>query len=124
MAIKKLDHFSILSKKPEETIEFYEKFFGYTLKYKKEIPLMHMNVFMLESNGELMEIIQPTGTDIKMTDGLKHIAFLSDDIEADFKVFTDNGARMLHTEIQISGDLSFFFAKSPSGEMVEVIQHP
>ncbi|MCE1246705.1 MAG: VOC family protein [Firmicutes bacterium] len=124
MAIKKFDHFSILAKKPEEVIEFYSKFLGYSLKYKKEIPLMHMNVFMLENNGELMEIIQPTGTDIKMSDGLKHIAFLSDDIEADFKDFVEKGAQMLHTEIQRSGDISFFFAKSPSGEMVEVIQHP
>jgi catechol 2,3-dioxygenase-like lactoylglutathione lyase family enzyme len=123
MAITKLDHISILAKNPDPVIDFYGKFLSFTQKFKKEIPLMHMNIIMLESNGTFLEIIQPTGSDIKMTDGLKHIAFLSDNIEADFLFFKENGANLLHTEIQKSDNLSFFFAKSPSGEFVEVIHY-
>lgn len=124
MAVKKIDHISILSKNSETSVEFYVKLLGCKIKSKQEIKNMHMIVIMLESpQGELIEIIEPTAADIRMSGGLKHIAFQCDNIEEEFNRFKEQGASMLHNEIQHHENKSFFFAKSPSGEFVEIIQY-
>jgi len=123
MAITKMDHVSILAKNSEKTADFYKEILGFREKSRVEIKMMHMRIIMLEARGDKIEIIEPLGSDIKMSDGLKHIAFESDDIEADFRHFKEKGAIMLHKEIQKHEDLGLFFAKSPSGEFIEVIQH-
>lgn len=123
MAIKKIDHVSILSNRLAETVEFYKKYMGYDEESSLSVPAMHMRIIMLKKDGERIEIIEPTGRDIRMADGIKHIAFLSDNIEEDFNFFRESGAVMLHQEIQKHENMRFFFVKSPSGEFAEIIQY-
>ncbi len=122
MSIKRLDHVSILVREPEKVLEFYEKFLGFELISRREVPEMGMNIFNLKARGDFIEIIQPKDAG-KMPDGIKHIAFLSDNIEGDFRFFKENGAVMLYQEVQKLENIAFFFVKSPSGELVEIIQY-
>ena len=123
IAIQKLDHVSILAHKPESVVEFYEEFLGFKLVSKREVEKMHMNIYDLKARDEHIEIIQPTSQDIRMSDGIKHVAFLSDNIREDFESFKEKGAKLLHKEVQKQENVSFFFARSPSGEFVEIIQY-
>ena len=123
MALSKLDHVSVLAKNSQKTVDFYKELFGFEELFRKEVELMHMKIVYLGKGEDHIEIIEPTGKDIKMNDGLKHLAFISDDIEADFKDFKEKGVVMLHNEVQKHENLAFFFVKSPSGEFVEVIQY-
>jgi len=122
MAIKRLDHVSILAKDPQPVIAFYQDFLGFELMDHREIPGLHMTIFDLRSRHDFVEVIQPTG-DTKQPDGIKHVAFLSDDIGADFDAFRKKGANLLHNEVQRYGDTAFFFVKAPTGEFVEIIQY-
>lgn len=123
MALKQIDHISILAKNSEKTIEFYKEIFGFTELFREDVELMHMKIIFLEKGDDRIEIIEPTGSDIKMNDGLKHIAFLSDDIEGDYKALEAKGVMMLHKEVQKHENVAFFFLKSPSGEFVEITQY-
>lgn len=123
MALHKIDHISILAKNSQKTVDFYKEIFGFIELFREDVELMHMKIIFLGKGDDRIEIIEPTGGDIKMNDGLKHIAILSDDIEADYKALEAKGVMMLHKEVQRHEDLAFFFIKSPSGEFVEVIQH-
>lgn len=122
MSIKKLDHISIMAKNPQEVMEFYKNFFNLELISRRELSAMCMNIYLLKGMGEIIEIIEPTKEN-KMEDGLKHIAFFSDNIEEDFNIFKEKGATLIHKEVQHTENLSFFFVKSPSGELVEIIQY-
>ncbi len=123
MAIKGIDHVSILAKKPEDVIKFYEDFLGFRLVLERSFPKLNMNIYNLKKGKDFIEIIQPTSEDIRMAEGIKHIAFLSDNIEEDFEYFKGKGAKLLHREIQRQEGVSFFFVKSPSGEFIEVIEY-
>ena len=103
-------------------MNFYKDFFGFELKEEREIKEMEMKIFNLKKDGDFIEIIQPTGVR-KMEDGIKHIAFLSDNIEEDFTFFKEKGAPMLFKEVQKHGNIAFFFTKSPTGELVEIIEY-
>lgn len=122
MALRKLDHVSILVKDPGPTLDFYEKALGFRLERKRELPEMGMTIYELKARGDFVELIVPADPS-KGADGLKHIAFLSDDIEADFEAFKRAGVRLLHSSVQKHGDVSLFFAQAPSGHSVEVIQY-
>jgi catechol 2,3-dioxygenase-like lactoylglutathione lyase family enzyme len=122
MSVKKLDHISIMAKKPQEVMEFYKNFLNFELISKREVPSMGMNIYLLKGVEEIIEIIEPTKK-TKMEDGLKHIAFFSDNIEEDFNFFKEKGAALINKEVQHLENLYFFFVKSPSGELVEIIQY-
>jgi len=123
MAIKKMDHVAILAKNSDKTIDFYKKFLGFEETFRLEVKQLHTIIIFLERDDSKIEVIEPTGNDIKMNDGLKHIAFTSDDIDSDFEDFKDKGAKLLHKEVQRHEKVAFFFARSPSGEFVEIMQH-
>lgn len=123
MAITKMDHVAILAKNSGRTVDFYREFLGFRETFRQEIKLMHMIIIFLERDGDKIEIIEPTGNDIKMNDGLKHVAFSSDDIDSDFDYFQKKGAKLLHKEVQRHEKVAFFFTRSPSGEFIEIIQH-
>jgi len=122
MAILKLDHVSILANEPEAVLNFYKDFLGFKLVSERTIKEMGMTIYDLKRGSDYIEVIEPSEKG-KMTDGIKHIAFLSDNIEEDLRAFKDKGALLLHKEVQRHINLGFFFAKSPTGEFVEVIQY-
>jgi catechol 2,3-dioxygenase-like lactoylglutathione lyase family enzyme len=123
MSIKKLDHVSLFINNPDPVLEFYRDILGFSLASKREIESMNMVVYDLRNNGDYVEIIQQMHGDSKHGDGIKHIAFLSDNIEEDFEEFINKGVHMLHNDVQVFGNASFFFVKSPGGELIEIIQY-
>jgi lactoylglutathione lyase len=123
LAIKKIDHIGLLIKNPEPAIEFYKNVLNFEVSSEKSLHNMHVNVYDLKTQDDYIEIIQPTSNEIMMSNGIKHIAFLSDDIEADYESIKNSGVELLHKEIQRHKDVSFFFMKSPGGEFIEIIQY-
>ena len=122
MALRRLDHVSILAKDPAPVLDFYGQVLGFKLERKRDLPEMGMTIYELKARGDFVELIVPTDPSSQV-EGVQHVAFLSDDIEADFDAFRKAGARLLHKSIQRHGDVSLFFAQAPAGHYVEVIQY-
>ena len=123
MALIRFDHVSVLAHEPTPVISFYRDVLGFELVQEREIKEMKMVIFDLKVRDDFIEVIQPVGQEMKMADGIKHIAFESDDIEADFKSFHAKGAKLVHKEVQKFGNVAFFFIQAPTGEFVEIIQY-
>jgi len=123
MSIVRLDHVSLLANNPEPVVDFYRRLLGFELIRSREFPEMGMVIFDLKTRNEYLEVIQPTGSSPKSTDGIKHLAFLSDDIDEDFSRFKGEGVSLIHTEVQRHGDVAFFFLRGSAGEYVEIIQY-
>lgn len=122
MAIKRLDHVSLLAKDPEPVLDFYRARLGFKLARKREFPEMKMAIYDLKAREEHIEVIVPLG-ESKQAEGLKHVAFLSDAIDEDFQAFKDGGASLVYDSVQRHGDCAFFFVKAPGGGLVEVIEY-
>ncbi|HBL19229.1 MAG: hypothetical protein A2X36_03075 [Elusimicrobia bacterium GWA2_69_24] len=122
MAITKLDHVSLLAPQPGPVLDFYRDLLGFELSRKREFPDAGMNIYDLKRGGDFVELIEPTAPGAA-AGGIKHLAFLSDDIDADFAAFRGQGAALVHAEVQRHGDCAFFFVKGPAGEFVEIIQY-
>lgn len=122
MAITKLDHVSLQAAQPGPVLEFYRNLLGFELARKREFPALGMNIYDLKRGGDFVEVIEPTAPG-GSGGGLKHLAFLSDDIDADLAVFRGKGACLVHDAVQRHGDCAFFFVRGPVGEFVEIIQY-
>jgi catechol 2,3-dioxygenase-like lactoylglutathione lyase family enzyme len=122
MAIKRLDHVSLLTKDPGPVLDFYRGRLGFELGRKREFPELKMAIYDLKARGEFLELIVPLGESAQ-TEGLKHIAFLSDSIDEDFAAFKAGGASLVYDSVQRHGDCAFFFVKAPGGHLVEVIEY-
>ncbi|MBI4675965.1 MAG: VOC family protein [Elusimicrobia bacterium] len=124
MAIKDIDHVGILVGDPAPAEEFYVGLLGFEVESDETIPPMGMRVVMLKKGRDRVELIQRLAPDPKASPGLKHLAFSSDDLEGDLRSLAQRGAKLLHQEVRRHGPVSFFFLRSPSGELVELIQRP
>ncbi len=121
MAILSLDHVSILSADPQPVADFYRQFLGFGEPTIREVP--GLRIFDMFKGSDHVEILQTTdGRDVG-AGGLKHVAFCSDEIQADFERFRAQGAQMLHQEVQHSEGCDYFFVRSPGGEWVEILQY-
>ncbi len=123
MSIKKLDHISILARDAKAVTKFYQDFLGFELTGEREFSDLGMKIYDLKTRSEFLEVIEPLNKDTPMTDGIKHVAYLSDDIEADFADFKERGARLLHKSVQRHGAAAFFFVSGPAKTMLEIIQY-
>lgn len=123
MAIGKLDHISILARNPQPVLDFYGGFLGFESVDRREVPELGMIIFDLKARDDFVEVIQPTGEGMKVSDGIKHVAFLSDSIDEDFALFSARGATLIHKEVQRHGNVRFFFVKGPVGEWIEIVQY-
>ncbi len=121
LAILTLDHVSILSAEPQRVADFYRDFLGFGEARIREVP--GLRIFDLFKGSDHVEILQTTDGRDPGAGGLKHVAFLSDDLQADFERFRTQGAQMLHQEVQHAEGCDFFFVRSPGGEWVEVLQY-
>lgn len=123
MALQKLDHVSILTKDPQPVVDFYSNCLGFEKVSDKTIENMGMRIIMLKKDEDMLEFIQPLQKNSKQTDGIKHVAYLSDNIEEELERIKQTGATLLHDRVQQFENIQFFFVKSPSGEMVEIVQY-
>jgi len=122
MTLTRLDHVSILPHDPEPVVAFYGDVLGFEIVNRRTIDAMHMTIFDLKMGDDFIEVIQPHGA-ATMADGIKHIAFRSDDIETDFTALRERGAQMVHKSVQHFEGISFFFIHTPTGDFVEIIQY-
>ncbi|MFP4499085.1 MAG: VOC family protein [Vulcanimicrobiota bacterium] len=123
MALKKMDHVSVFTRKPQEETDFYQSFFNFKIVYSHISDQLGIKVIHLKNEINHLEIITPVSPQILTIDGIKHLAFESDDIQEDFENFRSKGVEMLHDKVQYHEKSALFFIRTPGGEILEIIQH-
>jgi methylmalonyl-CoA/ethylmalonyl-CoA epimerase len=115
----------------EESLEWYEKNLGFTLKKDLYVPPLGSRICFIEKDGLEIELFQydhpkhmpedhlVPDTNIQ-TVGTKHVAFETDNMEALKKIFQTNGVDIAH-EVAMEGD-SVMFIRDNSGILIEIIE--
>jgi len=129
--MKKIEHVGIAVKKLSVSIPLFEKLLN-TPCYKTEVlPAELVNTAFFETGKNKIELLEGYSPDSviskfieKRGEGLHHIAFEVDDIEAEMKRLTDEGFTLLNEEPKEGADnklICFLHPKDTNGVLVELV---
>ncbi len=118
--MRQLDHINLKVPNMEECIKYYEEKLG----FKTIGDFLGNRRFVYISDGvTTYEIIED---DTLLTSYIDHIAYVSNDIETDYKYYknlqVDIVVPLSTIDFLWDNGVSFFLFKTPTGEVIEIIQ--
>ena len=130
--INKIDHIGIAVQDLDVALEFYENILGIKCTSKEEVKEQKVRVAFLpigDTEIELLESTDKEGPIAKYIDkkgeGIQHIAYSVDDIEASIKYLKDNGVRLIDEQPRYGAGgakIAFLHPKSTFGVLIEICQ--
>jgi methylmalonyl-CoA/ethylmalonyl-CoA epimerase len=130
--MKKIEHIGIAVKSIEESNKIYEKLLG-VCNYKiEEVKSEHVLTSFFKIGTSKIELLEATSPDSpiakfieKKGEGMHHIAFKVDDIEAEMQRLADEGFQLLNEKPKIGADnklVCFLHPKGTNGVLIELCQ--
>jgi methylmalonyl-CoA/ethylmalonyl-CoA epimerase len=130
--IKKVHHIGIAVKDLRDSVALFERVLGLKPAAIEDVPCQQVSEAIFKV-GEGMEIdlLEPTGPDSAVArflerrgEGLHHICFEVDDVDAELKSMEAKGVELIDREGRdgVSGRIGFLHPKSIKGVLVELLQ--
>ncbi|HPV14339.1 MAG TPA: methylmalonyl-CoA epimerase [Candidatus Cloacimonadota bacterium] len=127
--IKKVSHIGIAVKDLDAGIALYEKL-GLTLEGVEEVPSQKVKVAFFPVGDTRIELVAPTSEDSpvakfieKKGEGVQHIAFAVEDLEAALKETEEKGINLIDKTPRPGAhkaDIAFLHPKSTLGVLIEL----
>ena len=128
--IQSIDHLGIAVRSLDEAIPLYEKALGLTCLGREEVASQKVRTAFFDAGGVHLELLEPTAPDspvgkflAERGEGIHHIAFRTDDIQAQLKQAAAAGVRLIHEQPfeGAAGKLvAFLHPKSTRGVLTEL----
>ena len=130
--MKKIEHIGIAVKNLEISNDLYSKLLG-TQPYKQEVVESEgVNTSFFKVGNNKIELLEATKIDSPITkfienkgEGIHHIAFLVNDIEAEIKRLSTEGFIVLNKKPKKGADnklVAFIHPKTTNGVLIELCQ--
>jgi methylmalonyl-CoA/ethylmalonyl-CoA epimerase len=128
--IKKVDHIGIAVHDIEEARQPYEAL-GLTVTHVKEVSDQQVKVAFLPVGDTEVELVQPTTADSgvarfleKRGEGVHHLCFEVDDIEATLADLKEQGMRLIDQEPRQGafGRVAFLHPRAAHGVLIELVE--
>jgi methylmalonyl-CoA/ethylmalonyl-CoA epimerase len=132
MSVKSLNHIGIAVRSIDDQKSFYEGALGLEFEGLEDVPSQKVRVAFFRAGDVRMELLEPTEPDSpvakfieKRGEGLHHLAFTVEDIQARIAELKESGLRMIddaprpgahHTQI------AFLHPKSSFGVLTELCE--
>lgn len=130
--LKKIEHLGIAVDNIEQSLKVYESLLGASCYKLEEVESEGVKTAFLqigESKIELLEATNPESAIAKFLSkkgkGIHHIAFETDNIEAEIKRLIEEGFELIHQTPKDGADnkrIAFLHPKSTDGILVELCQ--
>jgi methylmalonyl-CoA/ethylmalonyl-CoA epimerase len=129
--IKKIDHIGIVVHNTEEALQVYEGALGLRLTDVEEVPEQAVRVAFLSVGESKLELVEPTTAHSgvakfleKRGEGIHHICFEVNDIEATLQDLAAQGIRLIDEQPRqgAHGRVAFLHPKSAHGVLIELIE--
>jgi lactoylglutathione lyase len=121
--IHELNHFGIVIRDLKKSLAFYQDLLGAKVVYKGFIPPTETEVIYLQIAGGMIELLHRASPPPTETFGITHIAFMSNDLDADYERLTASGYKgLVQPKVAGSGVGRLAFLSDPNGARVELIQ--
>lgn len=128
--IQQIDHLGIAVKSLDESVPYYEKVLGLPCHGREEVASQKVRTAFFECGEVHLELLEPTADDSPIAKfleknpagGVHHIAFRTDDIDAQLGQAKEEGVRLIH-EVPFEGAadklVAFLHPKSTFGVLTE-----
>lgn len=129
--IKKINHVAIVVRDIEESLKFWEEQLGLKLDHIEVVPTQHSRVAFIPVGDSEVELVQPTSSDSglaayleKRGEGMHHICFEVDDIDAKLVELKEKGVRLINetAEVLPGRKMAFIHPKAGNGVLIELYQ--
>ncbi|RME67836.1 MAG: methylmalonyl-CoA epimerase [Verrucomicrobia bacterium] len=130
--IKGIDHLGIAVRSLDEAVKYYEQSLGLKCEGIEEVASQKVRTAFFNVGGTHIELLEPTSPDSpiasfleKRGEGIHHVAFATDDIEAQLAAARDSGVKLIHEKPfdGAAGKLvAFLHPKSTHGVLTEFCQ--
>lgn len=128
--LNKVDHLGIAVTSLDDAIKFYENALGLKCRDIEEVESQQVKTAFFEVGETRIELLQPTSKDSpinkfleKNGDGLHHVAYYTDDIEAQLSQAKEVGCKLINSEpVPGAGGkkVAFLHPKSTYGVLTEL----
>jgi len=132
--LKKINHIAIAVNNIEEAAKFYQEVMGLTLTGVEVVTAQKTRVGFFKIGESNIELVQPAEPDSPLTkfletkgQGIHHICFEVDDVEAEVKAFLEKGATMIDQKPRPGAHgtkVAFVHPKSSNGVLIELCELP
>ncbi|MBT8245786.1 MAG: methylmalonyl-CoA epimerase [Winogradskyella sp.] len=130
--MKKIEHIGIAVKNIESSNHLFASLFGKKHYKTESVASEGVMTSFFECGPNKIELLQATSEDSpiakfieKKGEGIHHIAFAVDDIEAEIERLTKEGFKMIHEKPKKGADnklIAFLHPKSTNGVLIELCQ--
>ncbi len=121
--IFELNHVGIVIRDLDASLSFYQGLLGARVVYRGFIPASRTDVVYLQIAGGLLELLHRAEPPATETFGMTHLAFLTDDLDADYARLVGQGhAGLVAPKAAGSGVGRLAFVGDPNGARIELIQ--
>ena len=129
--LKKIDHIGIVVRSIEEALKVYRDALGLPLAHVQEVPEQQVRIAFLPIGDCEIELVEPTAADSgvarfleKRGEGLHHICFEVEDIEAALRDLAAKGVRLIDRQPRQGaiGRVAFLHPKSAHGVLIELVE--
>ena len=121
--IYELNHFGIFVQDLAEALRFFRDGFGFEVVFNKLNEKTNTDIVYLQVAGGMIELLAPRTPSADQKFGVDHIAFLSNDLDADYERLVEMGAGELERpRVAGTGEGRLAYVTDPNGASVELIQ--
>ena len=104
--ITKIDHLGIAVRSLDEAVPYYEKALGLKCEHREEIPSQKVRSAFFRAGEVHLELLEPTDPESPIAKfleknpngGIHHVAFGSDNVEAQLKQASAAGVRLINEQ--------------------------
>jgi methylmalonyl-CoA/ethylmalonyl-CoA epimerase len=128
----KFDHVGIAVRSIDEKLAVYSKLGDFEVR-RTEVPGQRVKIALLHAGETSVELLEPSSAESSLAkfiqergEGLHHIAFAVDDIEATMNQLKERGFRFIYekpADGKFGSKVNFIHPKSAGGVLVELTQN-
>jgi methylmalonyl-CoA/ethylmalonyl-CoA epimerase len=132
--LKKINHIAVAVNNLEEAARFYQNVLGLNLSGVEVVTAQKTKVGFFKIGESNIELVQPSETDSPLVkfletkgQGIHHVCFEVDDIEAEIKALLEKGATMVDQKPRPGAHgskVAFIHPKSSNGVLIELCELP
>jgi methylmalonyl-CoA/ethylmalonyl-CoA epimerase len=132
--LKKINHIAIAVNNIEEASKFYQTILGLDLSGVEVVAAQKTRVGFFKIGESNIELVQPSESDSPLVkfleikgQGIHHICFEVDDVEAEVKAYLGKGATLIDQKPRPGAHntkVAFIHPKSSNGVLIELCELP